>query len=132
MGERSMKNISILGSGVVGSATGKGLKDIGNNVLFYDIDTNRIESLKKQDLHATTDLGYAVKGSEVFFLCVPTPDRNRMIDLSIIESAVKELSKECAGKKDYFLIVIKSTIQAVPKPQTIKIFNKFCFSTNTL
>ena len=22
--------------------------------------------------------------------------------------------------------------QAVPKPQTIKIFNKFCFSTNTL
>jgi hypothetical protein len=24
------------------------------------------------------------------------------------------------------------TTQAVPKPQTIKIFNKFCFSTNTL
>jgi UDPglucose 6-dehydrogenase len=105
-----MKNISILGSGVVGSATGMGLKNIGNNVVFYDIDTNRIESLKKQELHATTDLEHAVKSSEIFFICVPTPDKNRMIDLSIIESAVKELSKECKDKKDYFLIVVKSTV----------------------
>jgi NADPH:quinone reductase-like Zn-dependent oxidoreductase len=30
------------------------------------------------------------------------------------------------------MIFIKPSNQAVPKPQTIKIFNKFCFSTNTL
>jgi len=105
-----IENISIIGSGVVGSATGTGFKDLGNNVWFFDIDTNRIESLKKQGFQATTDMKFAVKNSEIFFISVPTPDNNQKIDLSIIKSAVKELSKECKDKKDYFLIVVKSTV----------------------
>ncbi len=103
-------NIGIIGSGVVGSATGRGFKDLGNNVSFYDIDTSRVESLKKQSFQATTDLGFVVKNSEIFFISVPTPDKNQKIDLSIIKSAVKELSKECKDKKDNFLIVVKSTV----------------------
>lgn len=103
-------NISIIGSGVVGSATGKGFKDLGNNVWFFDIDINKIECLKKQGLQATADLEFVVKNSEIFFISVPTPDKNQKIDLSAIKSAVKELSKECKDKKDYFLIVVKSTV----------------------
>ncbi len=103
-------NIGIIGSGVVGSATGKGFKDLGNNVAFFDIDTNKVEYLKKHGFQATTDIEYVVKNSDIFFLCVPTPDKNQEIDLSIIKSAVMELSKECKDKKDYFLIVVKSTV----------------------
>ncbi|VVB87846.1 UDP-glucose 6-dehydrogenase AglM [uncultured archaeon] len=103
-------NIGIIGSGIVGSATGKGLKDLGNNVSFYDIDISKIEDLKKQGLQATTDLESVVKNSEIFFICVPTPDNNRKIDLGIMESAVSELSKECRKKPDYFLLVVKSTV----------------------
>lgn len=120
-------NICIIGSGIVGSATGKGLKNIGNNVLFYDIDKNKVENLKKQALNSTTDLEYAVRNSEVFFICVPTPDNNRMIDLSIIESAVKELSKELKDKKDYFVIVIKSTIIPMTTENLVlPLIEKYC------
>lgn len=103
-------NISIIGSGVVGSATGKGFKELGNNVSFYDIDINKIVSLKEQGLQASTDLNSVVKNSNIFFITVPTPDTNQKIDLGIIKSAVKELSKKCKDKKEYFLIVVKSSI----------------------
>jgi UDPglucose 6-dehydrogenase len=105
-----IENISIVGSGVVGSATGKGLKELGNNVVFFDIDANKIENLREQGYQATNDLKFLVRNSAIFFICVPTPDRNRMIDLSIIDSAVKELSKECKDKDDYFLVVVKSSV----------------------
>ncbi len=105
-----MVKVGIIGSGIVGSATGKGFKDLENNVSFFDIDANRIELLKKQGLQATKDLKFVAKSSEIFFICVPTPDKNRNIDLSIIKSAVIELSKECKDKRDYFLIVVKSTV----------------------
>lgn len=103
-------NISIIGSGVVGSATGKGFKKLGNNVSFYDIDINKIVSLKEQGLQASTDLNSVVKNSNIFFITVPTPDTNQKIDLGIIKSAVKELSKECKDKNEYFLIVVKSSV----------------------
>jgi UDPglucose 6-dehydrogenase len=103
-------NVGIIGSGVVGSATGTGFKDLEYNVLFFDVDTNKIESLKKQGFQATTDLEFVVQSSEIFFICVPTPDKNRMIDLTIIKSAIEELSKVCKSKNDYFLIVVKSTV----------------------
>lgn len=105
-----MTNIGVIGSGVVGSAVGMGLKDIGNNVMFFDIDKARIDNLSKNGLLATDDLESVVKNSDTFFICVPTPDKDRQIDLSIMESCVKNLSKLCKYKDEYFLIVIKSTI----------------------
>jgi UDPglucose 6-dehydrogenase len=105
-----MKNIGIIGSGVVGSATGIGFKTIGNNVTFFDIDQKIIKDLTTRGLSATTDLGRVVKNSDIFFICVPTPDKDGKIYLDIIESAVKELSKLCKDKNEYFLVVVKSTI----------------------
>lgn len=103
-------NIGIIGSGVVGSAVGKGFKDIGHKVLFYDIDKNKIENMEKQGLSATTDLNSVVKNSEIFFVTVPTPDKDQSIDLSIIKLVISHLSDLCRDKDKYFLIVIKSTI----------------------
>jgi UDPglucose 6-dehydrogenase len=105
-----MKNIGIIGSGVVGSATGIGFESLGNKVIFFDIDQRIINDLIKRDLNATTDLEYMVKNSDIFFFCVPTPDKDGKIDLSIIESAIKEFSDLCKNKKEYFLTVIKSSI----------------------
>lgn len=105
-----MKNICMIGSGVVGSTTGIGLKALGNEVIFFDIDQRLINDLIKRDLNATIDLGYTVKNSDIFFFCVPTPDKDGKIDLTIMESAIKEFSKLCKNKNEYFLVVIKSTI----------------------
>ena len=108
-----MTKTSIIGSGYIGSLTGKGLKDGGNTVIFYDIDQNRINELKSEGHDSTTDLEYAVKNSDIFFICVPTPTKNGKIDLVYIKSAIESLSRQIKNKKSYHLIVIKSTI--VPK-----------------
>ena len=104
------KNIGVIGSGVVGSAVGRGFKNIGNDVIFYDIDENRIENLKSEGYQSTSDLNVVVKNSETFFICVPTPDKDRQIDLSIIKNCVKKLSELLKNKDDYFVIVVKSTV----------------------
>lgn len=108
-----MKKIGIIGSGVVGSATGIGFATIGNRVIFFDINQELINSLTKKGLNATTDLKYTVQNSDIFFFCVPTRDKDGKIDLSIMESAIKDFSTLCKDKDEYFLVVIKSTI--IPK-----------------
>jgi len=105
-----MKKIGMIGSGVVGSTTGIGLKILGNEVIFFDINQRLINDLIKRDLNATTDLEYTVKNSDIFFFSVPTPDKDGKIDLNIMESAIKEFSKLCNNKNEYFLVVIKSTV----------------------
>lgn len=102
--------ISIIGSGVVGYTIGKGFKQFGNNVLFFDIDKNKIENFIKEGLHATTNIELTIKTSDIFFICVPTPNRKDSIDLDIIKFVIRELSKLYKNKNDYFLVVIKSTV----------------------
>jgi UDPglucose 6-dehydrogenase len=102
--------IGIIGSGVVGFATGRAFAEYENEVTFLDIDPDKVESLTKQGFKATTDFKTAVKHNDIFFVCVPTPDKNGDIDLSFINSCVKKLAKLCKDKQKYFLIAIKSTI----------------------
>ena len=102
--------IGIIGSGVVGFATGKSFAEYKNEVTFLDINPDKVESLIKQGFKATSDFTTAVKNNDIFFVCVPTPDKNGDIDLSFIKSCVEKLAKLCKDKQKYFLIVIKSTI----------------------
>lgn len=109
----TMKNnekIGMIGSGVVGSAVGKGFLHFGFPVSFYDIDTRRIEQMKKEGLVATTDFKEFVNSANIFFICVPTPDNNGKIDLSIIEHVTRQLAKACKDRSDFFTVVGKSTI----------------------
>ena len=39
-----MARISILGSGAVGTIVGKGFKELGNGVIFYDVDEKKFKS----------------------------------------------------------------------------------------
>ena len=48
----AVKKIGIIGSGIVGSATGKGFHKLGHDIIFYDIS--------KQRLHDLEDNGYKV------------------------------------------------------------------------
>lgn len=118
-------NIGIIGSGVVGSAVGTGLIDTGNKVIFHDVDKDRTESLQKKGYNATTDLECVVDSSNIFFICVPTPDKDKQIDLSIMESAIVKLAVSCRDKEEYFLVVIKSTVTPITtENRIIPLFEK--------
>jgi len=92
-----MAKISILGSGVVGTIVGKGFKEFGNEVIFYDVDEKRVQELRNSGFDATTDLSHVVRESDISFVCVPTPTKDRKIDLSYIRFATENLARLQGG-----------------------------------
>lgn len=99
-----MKKISILGSGWVGTAIGRGFLELGNKVIFYDV-------VDKDLPNFTKNINLAIENSDISFVCVPTPtSENGEIDLSYIKEVTKSIGKVIAKKDNYHLVVIKSTV----------------------
>ncbi len=130
-------NLAIIGTGYVGLVTGACFAETGNNVICMDIDAGKIkklqrgivpiyepglEELVKKNLNAgrlkfTTDLEYAVKNSEIIFLCLPTPPgKDGNADLSIVFNVVKDIAKflkqiaKSSNSITKKIIVSKSTV----------------------
>lgn len=115
-----MARISVIGSGVVGTAVGKGFKKLGNDVIFYDIEKNRVDQLRSKGFDATTDMEYAVKNSDITFVSVPTPTVDGKIDLSHVLSATKALALTLKTKDQYHVVVIKSTVVPTTTENIVK------------
>jgi UDPglucose 6-dehydrogenase len=69
-------NISIIGSGVVGTATGKGFHKLGHHVTFFDISKQRLVTLREEGYDVASSLKDAISQSEISFVCVNTPQSN--------------------------------------------------------
>jgi len=119
--------IAIIGAGYVGLVTGACLAKLGNRVIIMDANEARVaqirqgkspiyedgleELLRSVRLETTTDLDYAVKNSEVCFICVNTDnaDPDCSCDLSNIRKVAEEIGRVAS---DYLLVVVKSTVIA--------------------
>ena len=97
------EKISIIGSGWVGKAIGKGFDKFGYEVIFYDIVDKKLPNF-------TTDINYAIQNSDISFICVPTPTINEEIDLSYVKDVSKDIGKALISKKSYHVVVVKSTV----------------------
>src|SRR3989344_9636090 len=130
-------NICVIGTGYVGLVTGVCLAKIGHSVICVDNNKDKIkklkkgispiyepglsslikEGIKKGRLSFSEDINYAVKNSDVVFVCVNTPtQKNGKTDLRYIKAVSREIAKAMNG---YKVIVSKSTI-AVGTSQKIK------------
>lgn len=79
--------ISIIGSGFVGTALGKGLIELGNEVIFYDVVDKNLPNFT-----FTKDINHAIENSNISFICVPTPTREKgEIDLSYMKEVAKNI-----------------------------------------
>jgi len=123
--------ISIIGTGYVGLATGVGFASKKNHSICMDIDKKRVEKigkgkspvyepglqdllervLEKKNLEVSSYLDYAVKNSDVSFICVPTPSkRDGGSDLKFIDSVSRDIGSSLTKKDSYHVIVVKSTV----------------------
>ena len=121
-------NISIIGCGYVGLVTGACLSQVGNNVLCYDINTQKIKSLKKNNvdifepnleniiensqssnkIRFTSSMKEAIKHGEIIFICVGTPPKKSGdADLSNVFEVAKQIGKNI---DNYKIITTKSTV----------------------
>ena len=90
-----MAKIGIIGYGIVGGATAHSLKD-KNDILFYD------------KYKGENKLDEVIKNSEFIFVCLPTPYKNERIDLSIIDSAMEDITKYTNNTSK--IVIVKSTV----------------------
>ena len=123
--------ISVIGSGYVGAVTAACLAELGNSVACVDVVKAKVDAinagkspiyepgldamiarnLKAKRLRATTDLGSAVRATELTFICVGTPPcGDGSTDLSHIFGAAKAVGNALKGKTGFHVVVVKSTV----------------------
>lgn len=105
-----MSNVSILGSGWVGELIGRGLRELGNSVVFYDVSEEKVRELKESGLNATGKLEEAVDASDISFICVPTPTKEKRMNVEHLEAVTEALASCLRDKKGYHVVVVKSTV----------------------
>ena len=135
--------ICIVGTGYVGLVSGACFADLGNMVYCVDNNKNKIDILnngempiyepglneivKKNNLckrlKFTSDLKFAVRESDIVFICVGTPPlkKNKSADLRYVFQAAKEISKHINKFK---IIVTKSTVPVSTGDKIEKIISR--------
>jgi UDPglucose 6-dehydrogenase len=121
-------NIAIVGTGYVGLVSGTCFAELGANVYCVDIDTKKIECLKRGEipiyepglndmvarnveagrLHFTTNLASVLDDVEVVFSAVGTPpDEDGSADLKYVLGVAKTIGQKM---NKYLVVVTKSTV----------------------
>ncbi len=118
-------NIGIIGAGVVGGATGKGLQKLGYDVTFYDIDKSKTFSLRQEGYQVASSISVLMSNSNITFVCVNTPtissrsslyndkriENGSYQDLSQILSVLPEISSSLStNSRRHQLLVFRSTL----------------------
>ena len=120
--------LTIAGTGYVGLVTGTGFANLGNDVICFDIDREKVDLLKNGiipiyepglgeqynrnveagRLKFTTDAKKAIRESEIIFICVDTPtNEHQEADLTAVEEVAKAIGQYM---NDYKIVVNKSTV----------------------
>jgi len=135
--------ICIIGTGYVGLVSGACFADLGNFVLCVDNNKEKINNLINHQipiyepgldelvnknsyagrLKFTTDLDFAVKKSDLIFICVGTPTikSKKSANLNYVFKAASQISKNI---NKYKIIVNKSTVPVSTGDKVEKIISK--------
>ena len=125
--------IGIIGTGYIGLTEGLCFASLGQHVICYDIIKEKIEQLNKgiptlfeenietllkdnlakKMIEFTDDLEVVMKGSDIVFLCVNTPEdpQTGECDLSQILTSTKSIAEmsDKIGNK-FFILAVRSTV----------------------
>ncbi len=105
-----MARIGIIGAGMVGQATGKGLVHFGHEVVFADINPQVVDTLRAAGYNAVLPEELHHERTDVSMLCVWTPTIDRAVDLGSLHNACSTLASAMNSTSDYHLVVIRSTV----------------------
>lgn len=110
-----------MGTGYVGLVSGACLADFGNAVVGVDIEEQRVDLLRSGEvpiyepgleelvtrnrergrLNFSADVAFAIKSSEIVFICVGTPSQpSGEVDMSYVHSAARTIGPGPGGLQD--------------------------------
>jgi UDPglucose 6-dehydrogenase len=107
--ESALARIFIVGSGVVGTATGKGFIEAGHTVTFIDVALARLECLRAEGFDARFALDLPDEPSFVF-MTLPTPNVGKSFDLSAFTSGTRSIADAVRRSPAMHTIVVRSTV----------------------
>lgn len=103
--------IFIVGSGVVGTATGEGFRAFGHRVSFVDISPSRVRQLQAKGLDASTKLDLTDEPADaVIFLTLPTPNDGLAYDLRALTEGTSAVGRALAATDRRHTVVVRSTV----------------------
>jgi UDPglucose 6-dehydrogenase len=103
--------VFVIGSGVVGKATGKGLAEKGHQVIFVDINPETISALIAEGYDARNPSQLEQEKADIAMFCVSTPSRlNGEVELDYIHDAITQHAAWLSRQKNYHLVVVRSTV----------------------
>lgn len=105
-----MQNIVVVGSGVVGQATGRGFLRKGHAVTFVDINEKTLLALSAEGLKACRLEEVNWRNADIVMLAVTTPTENGRIDLNAIETAARDVGEQLQQVDHFITVVVRSTV----------------------
>ena len=104
-----MSRIFIIGSGVVGTATGRGFIKAGHEVTFVDVLPSRLRELSKEGFDATARIELPDEAG-FLFITLPTPHDGRHYDLTAFDNGVASVGRALAESPRSHTVVVRSTV----------------------
>jgi UDPglucose 6-dehydrogenase len=103
-------NIVIVGSGVVGQATGRGFLRKGHRVTFVDVNPDTLKTLTGEGLDARALRDVDWPHTDIVMLAVSTPTVDGKIVLDHIEAAARDLGEQLKRVDHFITVVVRSTV----------------------
>jgi UDPglucose 6-dehydrogenase len=135
-------NIAVIGTGYVGLVVGACLAETGNDVICADVDAQKIEGLKRNEipiyepsldryvernqrdgrLSFTTDVAWAIGEADVVFIAVGTPpDEDGSADLRHVLDVAKTIG---TAMRRELVVVTKSTVPVGTAARVAEVIGK--------
>jgi len=139
--EDELPRLSFLGLGYVGLTTAVCFASRGFKVSCYDVDADKLHAISSRTptfyeprleellnkalssgcLKLSTSAKEAVLASDITFITVGTPSRSDgSINLAYVAEAAKSIGEALAGKDEWHLVVVKSTVTPTATEQLVR------------
>lgn len=107
-----MTKVMVVGSGVVGGATGRGFAKHNADVTFVDVAAGKLERLREEGFTAVTPDQMDVSDIDLVFVAVPTPTDENGFVTDYLYAASRSIGRALARapKTSHPVIVYRSTM----------------------
>ena len=102
--------IAILGSGVIGQATGKGFVEKGYRVVFIDIDRKVVEKLRDDGYDSVHVSELDQRSPDLFFITVQVPTKRKGPHVKELKRSIEDIGLYIKKANKYVLVAVRSTV----------------------